>query len=243
MAQHTSHMYSLILYDTLVLLISLTSKLYTKQFKQFRTGNENSKYIIFGLPSRMAAHSKTKENTFVFTFSRTRLFSSAASICGKPDKRNILLWCSNMQRQGKQHVKKSNYLINTQSVWISMQCLTNQFYSQARFSVCQLKYAVSIVWNELIVLLRQVNSVCTRQLCSVLREYVKINIECTPLLWLSIVSVSSFLEAFNYPILHSRNEQDWRVFFTLSHIHFITGIFLFGLPANKVIQIFHIRKR
>lgn len=46
-------------------------------------------FIKFCLPSRIAPQSKTKENTFDFTFSRTRLFSSAASICGKPDKRNI----------------------------------------------------------------------------------------------------------------------------------------------------------
>lgn len=52
-------------------------------------------FVIFQinrLPIRMAAQSKTKENMLDFTFSRTRLFSSAASICGKPDKRNIFVW-------------------------------------------------------------------------------------------------------------------------------------------------------
>lgn len=45
------------------------------------------------LPIRMAAQSTMNENTFVLTPSRTRRFSSAASICGRPpDSRNIFFF-------------------------------------------------------------------------------------------------------------------------------------------------------
>lgn len=40
----------------------------------------------------MAVHNRMKENTLLFTLSRTRRFSSAASICpSNPDRRNILI--------------------------------------------------------------------------------------------------------------------------------------------------------
>lgn len=57
-------------------------------------GQKSTWFNVFkenNLPNRIAVQSKMNENTFVFTFSRTRLFSSAASICGRPDKRNIFV--------------------------------------------------------------------------------------------------------------------------------------------------------